>query len=229
MSYQKIGENFSVNEDVIIHLYCLLKTLTLRNSCIPEWSSLAGDIEIYRIRVKHCEEANSTPIQPRICLSNGDHITFHDYPYSQVVGSFIHAIVNSRLNCVFAISSLVQYLSKPGPTHIQTLKRTMRYIKGTLNIGIKYEHLSQGDILHGYSDVNWAEYMALTKAKVEAIWLKKLLHELGFPQHASTTIYSDSQSAIAFSENPKYHSRSKYMDTQYHFTRENIFSEEIKL
>ena len=33
-----------------------------------------------------------------------------------------------------------------------------------------------------------------------------------------TTIYSDSQSAIALSENPIYHSRSKHVDIQYHFT-----------
>ena len=74
-----------------------------------------------------------------------------------------------------------------------------------------------------------SKYMALAKASAEAIWLRKLLHELGFPQANPTIIYSDSQSAIALSENPKFHSRSKHVDTQYHFTREKVLTQEIQL
>ena len=73
------------------------------------------------------------------------------------------------------------------------------------------------------------EYMALAKASAEAIWLRKLLHELGFPQANPTIIYSNSQSAIALSENPKFHSRSKHVDTQYHFTKEKVLTQEIQL
>ena len=71
--------------------------------------------------------------------------------------------------------------------------------------------------------------MALAKATAEAIWLRHLLSELGFPQPNPTIIYSDSQSAIALSENPKYHSRSKHVDTQFHFTREKVQSTEIAI
>ena len=71
--------------------------------------------------------------------------------------------------------------------------------------------------------------MALAKASAEAIWLRKLLHELGFPQAHPTIIYSDSQSAIALSENQKFHSRSKHVDTQYRFTRAKVLTQEIQL
>lgn len=71
--------------------------------------------------------------------------------------------------------------------------------------------------------------MALAKATVEAIWLRKLLQELGFPQPHPTPIYFHSQSAIALTDNPKYHSRSKHIDTQYHFTREHVLAKDITL
>ena len=71
--------------------------------------------------------------------------------------------------------------------------------------------------------------MALAKATAEAVWLRKLLCELGFQQSNPTTIYCDSQSTIALSANPKYHSRSKHVDTQYHFTREKVLTHEIQL
>jgi len=61
------------------------------------------------------------------------------------------------------------------------------------------------------------------------MWLRHLLSELDFLQLNLTIIYSNSQSAIALSENPKYHSRRKHVDIQYHFTREKILTKEIQL
>lgn len=55
--------------------------------------------------------------------------------------------------------------------------------------------------------------MASAKATPEVVWLRNLLRELGFPQGNPTVIYNDSKSAIALSENPKYHSHSKHVDT----------------
>jgi len=72
-----------------------------------------------------------------------------------MVGSLMHAHVNSRPNCAYTVSTLAQYLSNPRLEYIQTLKQTMRYIKGILNFGIKYQKSLQGDILHGFSDVDW--------------------------------------------------------------------------
>ena len=74
-----------------------------------------------------------------------------------------------------------------------------------------------------------SEYMALVKATAEAIWLRKFLYKLEFPQLSLTTLYFDSQSAIALGGNPKFHSCNKHIDTQYHFTREKVFSNEIYL
>ena len=71
--------------------------------------------------------------------------------------------------------------------------------------------------------------MALSKATAEAIWLRRLLQDLGFPQSQPTLIYPDNQSAIALTANPKFHSRSKHIDTQYHFTRDQILNKQITL
>jgi len=72
--------------------------------------------------------------------------------------------------------------------------------------------------------------MALFKAIVEAIWIHKLLYELRFPQIAPTTIYFDNQSVIfALTKNPKFHSRNKHIDIQYHFTCDQILIKKILL
>ena len=70
-----------------------------------------------------------------------------------------------------------------------------------------------------------AEYMALTEATKELIWIRKLLAELGYFNNTdskSTELYSDSQSAIALSKNPVSHARAKHIDIRHHFIREAI-------
>jgi hypothetical protein len=74
-----------------------------------------------------------------------------------------------------------------------------------------------------------AEYISITQATKEAIWLRLLLKNLGFEQKDPTIIYVDNQSAISLSKNPVYHSRTKHIDIQHHFIREKIESKEIQL
>ncbi|WVY99473.1 hypothetical protein V8G54_015558 [Vigna mungo] len=63
-----------------------------------------------------------------------------------------------------------------------------------------------------------AEYVAVTEASKELIWLQGLLTELGFIQEMSV-LHSDSQSAIHLAKNSTFHSRTKHIDVRYHFIR----------
>jgi hypothetical protein len=45
--------------------------------------------------------------------------------------------------------------------------------------------------------------MSLTQAAKEALWLRKLLGDLGYQQSVATPFYCDNQSAITLSQNPK--------------------------
>ncbi|KAH9668970.1 hypothetical protein KPL70_021600 [Citrus sinensis] len=66
-----------------------------------------------------------------------------------------------------------------------------------------------------------AEYIALTEAVKEAIWLRGLVSELGFKQKV-VKVSCDSSSAIQLSKNPKYHERTKHIDVRMHFIRDEI-------
>jgi hypothetical protein len=69
-----------------------------------------------------------------------------------------------------------------------------------------------------------AEYMAETQAAKEAIWLRRLLLELGYtgPDVQTVRIYADNQGSMALAKNPEYHARTKHIDTQWHFVREQV-------
>ena len=68
--------------------------------------------------------------------------------------------------------------------------------------------------------------MALTEATKEPKWIRTLLAELGYTNESAdespTTLFSDSQSALALAKNPVSHARAKHIDLRHHFVREAI-------
>ena len=75
-----------------------------------------------------------------------------------------------------------------------------------------------------------AEYIALAQACREATWLRKLLGELGlFEPNQPILIRADNKGAISTSHNPEYHERTKHFDIRYHYTREEVAADRIKL
>lgn len=73
-----------------------------------------------------------------------------------------------------------------------------------------------------------AEYMALTSATKEAIWLKQLFNEIGISIE-TVKLFGDNQGALKLSKNPVFHARTKHIDIQYHFIREAIKTRQINL
>ncbi|KAL2239399.1 UNVERIFIED_CONTAM: Retrovirus-related Pol polyprotein from transposon TNT 1-94 [Sesamum indicum] len=73
-----------------------------------------------------------------------------------------------------------------------------------------------------------AEYVAVTEAAKELIWLQHFLGELGKPQ-ADVILHSDSQSAIHLAKNPAFHSRIKHIEIKYHFIRQFLEKKALQL
>uniref|UniRef100_A0A2N9FSS1 Retrovirus-related Pol polyprotein from transposon TNT 1-94 n=1 Tax=Fagus sylvatica TaxID=28930 RepID=A0A2N9FSS1_FAGSY len=63
-----------------------------------------------------------------------------------------------------------------------------------------------------------AEYVAVTEAGKEMVWLQGFLEELGQRQKKGI-LHSDSQSAIFRAKNLAFHSRTKHIQLRYHFIR----------
>ena len=74
-----------------------------------------------------------------------------------------------------------------------------------------------------------AEYKGLAVTVQEAIFLRSLFRELGNEQFEPTTIGEDNQSFIKLATNPVLDKRSKHIDTKYHFIRERVDDNSIKL
>ena len=186
--------------------------------------------------------------------------------YQSAVGSLLYLSSWTRPDITYAVGNVSKFCTNPTKQHWTAVKRIMRYLKGTTNMGLMY---SKNDCTNcvGYSDADWAgdvndrkstsgylfkisgapvswrskkqscialstaeaEYMALSSAAQEATWLRQLTKDLHNEPTEPTVIKEDNQAAIRIAKNPESHGRTKHIDIKYHFLREKVMNDVIKL
>jgi hypothetical protein len=74
--------------------------------------------------------------------------------YRSVIGA-LQYLTNTRPDIAFAVNNLSQFLQCPTTTHWNSVKRILRYLKGTLHVGL-HIRFSERLSLQGFSDADWA-------------------------------------------------------------------------
>ncbi|GJX42309.1 retrovirus-related pol polyprotein from transposon TNT 1-94 [Tanacetum coccineum] len=121
-------------------------------------------------------------------------------PYANAVGSSMYLMVCTRPNIAYAVSVVSRYLA---------------------NLGfVDSDYAKDPD--------KEAEYMDLTEAVKEAIWLRGLLEELGVELNI-VAVNCDNQGAIHIYMNHVFHERTKHINARYHFIREVLEAKTVKL
>ncbi|XP_019184646.1 PREDICTED: uncharacterized protein LOC109179601 [Ipomoea nil] len=74
--------------------------------------------------------------------------------YRSLAGALQYLTV-TRPDLSYAVNLLCQHMHAPTATDWASLKRVLRYVKGTLNLGLRISRSTSMDI-HAYSDSDWA-------------------------------------------------------------------------
>jgi hypothetical protein len=69
-----------------------------------------------------------------------------------------------------------------------------------------------------------AEYRAMASTACELIWLKTLLGDLGISCNVPITLHCDNQAAMHIAANPVFHERTKHIEVDCHFVRNQVQS-----
>ena len=75
-----------------------------------------------------------------------------------MVGSLLYTAITTRPDITQAVGAMSKFDSCPSEAHLTAVKRILCYLKGTINIGVKYER-SADDSLIGFPDADWARDM----------------------------------------------------------------------
>jgi hypothetical protein len=74
-----------------------------------------------------------------------------------------------------------------------------------------------------------AEYIAMTEAMKEALWIRPLLKELNFLTCEAIVVKVDNQAALNLSRNAEFHKRTKYISVKYHRIRQEQEKGKIRI
>ncbi|KAE8701279.1 putative serine-threonine protein kinase, plant-type [Hibiscus syriacus] len=97
-----------------------------------------------RFNMQDCKPI-STPLPINFKLSSSmsptnekENMEMSRVPYASAMGSLIFAMICTRPDIAQAVGVVSRYMANPGRKHWNTVKRILRYIKGTSNIALCY-------------------------------------------------------------------------------------------
>lgn len=71
------------------------------------------------------------------------------------------------------------------------------------------------------------EYRALVHMAIEVAWLESLFTELGLAFHTTPVIWCDNVSVGAFASNSVFHVRTKHIEIDVHYVREQVLAKKV--
>jgi hypothetical protein len=80
----------------------------------------------------------TTPYDPSYTLSKHEGEPVNQLLYSQIIGSLMYLSSATRPDISYAVCRLARYSASPGDRHWVALYRVLWYLKGAMNLGIKY-------------------------------------------------------------------------------------------
>ncbi|KAA3481313.1 pleiotropic drug resistance protein 3-like [Gossypium australe] len=90
----------------------------------------------------------------KILSNKSDHERVDEKGYRSLVGCLLY-LTTTRPDIMYGVSLLSRFMHCSNTTHFKVAKRVLRYVKGTLNFGVKFEKAKELKLL-GYSESDWA-------------------------------------------------------------------------
>nr|GEZ15872.1 hypothetical protein [Tanacetum cinerariifolium] len=151
-----------------------------------------------RAHMQHCNPCRTSVDTESKLGSDGDPISDPTLYRSQA-GAFQY-LTFTRPDISYVVQQVCLYMHDPREPHFTTLKRILRYVRGTVAFGIQL-HASSTAQLTAYTDADWtgypvtlsrpsaeAEYRGVANVVVETAWLRNLLLELHVPFTTATLV-----------------------------------------
>jgi transposase InsO family protein len=106
------------------------------------------------------------PHSPLSFLSSDASLPATPFPYQTIVGCLQFACIGTRPDLSYAVSVAAKYCVNPSPAHCNALRRILKYLAGTLNLGLSFSGDNHPITLTAYSDADFAMDLDDRKSRI---------------------------------------------------------------
>jgi hypothetical protein len=263
---KQLQRDFALKDLGDLHYFLGIEVKRKGSSLLLSQHRYASDI-LSRVHMSTCKPT-PTPLcsSEKLSLHVGEKLGPQDATqYRSVVGA-LQYLTLTRPDLCFAVNKVCQFLHAPTIVHWAAVKRILRYVQGTLGLGLTFTK-SSSMMVSAFSDADWAgcpddrrstggfavylgsnliswsarkqatvsrssteaEYKALANAAAEVMWVHKILCELGVPHPRAGVLWCDNIGATYLTANPVFHARTKHIEIDYHFVREQVAKKQLDI
>jgi hypothetical protein len=150
-----LNENFAIKDLGDLHFFLGIEVKRNSDGLILTQEKYAADL-LARVGMSKCTTC-PTPLSTsdKLSLTDGSPLGPADSTeYRSIVGA-LQYLTLTRPDLSFSVNKICQYLHAPTTTHWTTAKRILRYVKGTLKVGLTFQK-SNSSLLSAFSDADRA-------------------------------------------------------------------------
>uniref|UniRef100_A0A803PZM7 Retrovirus-related Pol polyprotein from transposon TNT 1-94 n=1 Tax=Cannabis sativa TaxID=3483 RepID=A0A803PZM7_CANSA len=156
-------------------------------------------------------------------------------PYASVVGSLMYVMVCTRPSIAYALSMVSRFIGNPRKEHWEDLKWILRYSKGSIEKGLVFGMNKQSEDLELERKPSKGGGIVDNKSRVYGLdrsdqggplvnWIDERVKT-----QPESSVHCDNQSAIQLTKNYVHHECTKHIDIKFHFIREVVEKEAMKI
>jgi hypothetical protein len=152
---QKLRESFAVKDLGKLSYFLSIQVSNTDDGIALTQEKYASDI-LRRVNMHNCH-AIATPMSSSEKLSKAAGTPLTDdmaFSYRSTVGALQYLCL-TRPDISFVVNRVCQFLSVPTDVHWSAVKRILRYVKGTMNFGLRIQKSTSTE-LNVYTDTDWA-------------------------------------------------------------------------
>ncbi|GKE35742.1 cysteine-rich receptor-like protein kinase 8, partial [Tanacetum coccineum] len=155
--------------------------------------------------------------------------------YRKLIGKLIYLTV-TRLDICYTVQLLSQFMQNPTSIHMQAAKHLLRYLINCPGQGVVLTH-KPAAYLTACCDSDWASCpmsrrsttgYCILLGESPISWKSKkqvvvsLLKDIGLIDLGPADLHCDNQVALHIDDNLVFHARTKHIEVDYHFVRDQI-------
>ncbi|KAM0012969.1 putative RNA-directed DNA polymerase [Helianthus debilis subsp. tardiflorus] len=151
---KQLNSSLAIKDLGTLHYFLGIEVIHHQKNVLLSQRKYILDI-LQRSGLSDCKPVNSPMNISQVLTLDDSPLLPDPTQYRQIVGALQYSTL-SRPDIAFAVNKVCQFMHAPTENHWSAVKRILRYLKGTSDLGLLIRHNSDS-FLHAFTDAHWQD------------------------------------------------------------------------